>query len=324
MSQDKIIDNNEYDCFNINNSKEMKQPYLSKSTEKNYNVYKGKNDFEYLNTYMENLLPNTEFSSEYPYNRITDYSRDKVSNMNILKTPSSREESTHNHISLLEETNEIRKPQNSINLSIKNKKNYFSPDKTYQIIHPKNSLTEKKSKKYIYPENRVNNTENLLPYAFQNFINNRKYNIQNNSVNSNYTKIERQPKKDNNIYLYRNEDENREYKNYNNKPIYNFNCNTPYIEKTNYNYNSSKVNPLYERMRLNKIKNNNFRNNYNQYNNNYYSPFSRKMIRDNNRIKIVYNQGNGINTSESEEYNNISRYGNETSDNNYNSKNMFY
>ena len=48
------------------------------------------------------------------------------------------------------------------------------------------------------------------------------------------------------------------------------------------------------------------------------------MIRDNNRIKIVYNQGNGINTSESEEYNNISRYGNETSDNNYNSKNMFY
>ena len=90
-------------------------------------------------------------------------SEDKKINMNLSKTFSSQEESTKNHISLVEETNEIQKPKNSINLSIKNKKNYFSPDKTYKISHPNNYfLTENRANKYTYPKNSLNYNERML------------------------------------------------------------------------------------------------------------------------------------------------------------------
>ena len=257
---------------------------------------------------MENLLTNTEYSSD-PYNRLTD-SRDKVSNFNLLKTISSQEEPTSNHISLLQAKNEIRNPKNSINMSIKNKKNYFSPDKTYKIMLPKKILTEKKSQKNIYEE-RNNNNENLLPYAYHNFINNKKYNKAFSSINSPFRKNELK-QNNNNIYFYRNENENNAYKKYVNKPQYNYNMH--YKEPIHYKNNSVKVNPLYERMRRNKMRN---------YNN-YYSPFSRKIIQDNNKIKVVYNRVNEINSTENDDYNDISKYGNETVENNYYDRNMFY
>ena len=312
LSQNKIYhrNNNEYDYYNANNINQRKRSYISKSTEKNYNhnPYKGNNDLAYFNSYMENLLTNTEYSSD-PYNRLTD-SRDKVSNFNLLKTISSQEEPTSNHISLLQAKNEIRNPKNSINMSIKNKKNYFSPDKTYKIMLPKKILTEKKSQKNIYEE-RNNNNENLLPYAYHNFINNKKYNKAFSSINSPFRKNELK-QNNNNIYFYRNENENNAYKKYVNKPQYNYNMH--YKEPIHYKNNSVKVNPLYERMRRNKMRN---------YNN-YYSPFSRKIIQDNNKIKAVYNRVNEINSTENDDYNDISKYGNETVENNYYDRNMFY
>ena len=310
LSQNKIYhrNNNEYDYYNANNINQRKRSYISKSTEKNYNPYKGNNDLAYFNSYMENLLTNTEYSSD-PYNRLTD-SRDKVSNFNLLKTISSQEEPTSNHISLLQAKNEIRNPKNSINMSIKNKKNYFSPDKTYKIMLPKKILTEKKSQKNIYEE-RNNNNENLLPYAYHNFINNKKYNKAFSSINSPFRKNELK-QNNNNIYFYRNENENNAYKKYVNKPQYNYNMH--YKEPIHYKNNSVKVNPLYERMRRNKMRN---------YNN-YYSPFSRKIIQDNNKIKVVYNRVNEINSTENDDYNDISKYGNETVENNYYDRNMFY
>ena len=311
MSQNRIYhrNNNEYDYCNANNINEKKRSYISKSTEKNYNrnPYKGNNDLAYFNSYIDNLLTNTEYSSDYPYNRLTD-SRDKVSNFNLLKTISSQEEPTSNHISLLQAKNEIRNPKNSINMSIKNKKNYFSPDKTYKIMFPKKILTEKKSQKNIYEE-RNNNNENLLPYSYQNFINNKKYNKAFSSINSPFRSNEFK-QNNNNIYFYRNENENNAYKKYVNKPQYNYNMH--YKEPINYKNNSVKVNPLYERMRQNKMHNN------------YYSPFSRKIIQDNNKIKVVYNRVNEINSTENDDYNDISKYGDETVENNYNDRNMFY
>ena len=312
MSQNKIYyRNNDNDYDIVNKLKDKKKSYISKSTEKNYSQYKGNNDIPYFSSYMENLLTNTEFSSDYPYNRLTD-SKDKISNINLLKTLSSQEESTNNHISLVQAKNEIRRPKKSVNISIKNKKNYFSPDKSYKIMLPQKILTEKKSPKRVYQENLFNNNDNLLPFAYQNFINNKNYNKPFSSINSPFRKNELKPKT-NNVYFYRNENENKAYKKYDNKPIYNYN--KQYNAQMNYKNSSVKVNPLYERMRQNKMHNN--------YNN-YFSPFSRKIIQDNNKIKVFYNRGNEINSSENDEYNDISGYENGTVDNNYYVRNMFY
>ena len=311
LSQERIYyrNNNEDDYCNTNNINEKKRPYISKSTEKLYKPYKGNNDLGYFNSYMDNLLTNTEYSSDYPYNRLTD-SRDKASNLNLLKTLSSQEEATSNHISLLQAKNEIRNPKNSINISIKNKKNYFSPDKTYKIMNPKKILTEKKPQKNLNEER--NNNEYLLPYAYENFINNKKYNKAFSSINSPFRKNELK-QKNNNIYFCQNENENKAYKKYVNKPQYTYNMH--YKEPVNYKNNSLKVNPLYERMRQNKLHNN--------YNN-CYSPFSRKIIQDNNKIKVIYNRVNEIISTENDDYNDISKYGDETVENNYNDRNMFY
>ena len=315
MSQKKIKTNKILYNYNMNEKEKQKQPYMSKSGEKNNPLYKRNNDVVFKNSYMENLLSNTEFSSEYPYNCMSD-SRDKNPNMNIYKTISSQEESTNNHMSLIQESNEIQKPKNSINLTVKNKKNYFSPDKTYKIAHPNN--TEKIPKKYIHPQNLQNNENNLIPYSYNSHTNVQNYPV---PYNNNIPEFMMKGRKteNNNIYLYSNENEynyndNNTYKDYINKPQY-YN-NTTF---NNYNlYNNTEVkknNPLYERMRLNKI-NSNFKN--------FYSPFSKKSIYEDRNNKNIYNQNNRIyNYPDSEEYNINSYYEKETMDNNYNIRNIY-
>ena len=290
--------------------------YISKSGEKYYPINKKYNNINNLNSYVENLLTNTEFSSEYPYNNTyMENSEDKKINMNLSKTLSSQEESTKNHISLVEESNEIQKPKNSINLSIKNKKNYFSPDKTYKISHPNNYfLTENRTNKYTYPKNSLNYNERMLSNSTYNNKNN--YPIYNNNNYLNPQLTERIPKH-NNIYLYSNEEDDfnaRDY--YINKPQY-YQSSTFNDNIYNNNYNSKTINPLYERMKKTKM---------NSQINSYNSPFSRKVLKDQNKIKIIYNQNNDpYNFSESEEYyNNESNYGIDTIRNNYNINNIFY
>jgi hypothetical protein len=220
-------------------------------------------------------------------------------------------------MSLIQESNEIQKPKNSINLTVKNKKNYFSPDKTYKITHPNN--TEKIPKKYIHPQNLQNNENNLIPYSYNSHTNVQNYPV---PYNNNIPEFMMKGRKteNNNIYLYSNENEynyndNNTYKDYINKPQY-YN-NTTF---NNYNlYNNTEVkknNPLYERMRLNKI-NSNFKN--------FYSPFSKKSIYEDRNNKNIYNQNNRIyNYPDSEEYNINSYYEKETMDNNYNIRNIYY
>jgi hypothetical protein len=259
---------------------------------------------------MENILTNTEYSSDNP-NIPMNESKDKI--INLIKSNSSQDESTtNNHISLVEETNEIRKPKNSINLSIKNKKNYFSPDKSYKIKNPRNLLTDNRPQKYLYPQNLRNNN-NLLPYSNEIYIKTKNNPIEFKNITSPF-RINEEQNENNNIYLYGNDDRNKYNKNYINHPksIYYMKNN----ERNNYNNNYQKVNPLYERMRKSKMNSNL---------NVYYSPFEKKFINNKNKVKMIYNQDNGLyNLSESEEYNNLSKYGNETLNNNYNYKNVFY
>ena len=321
--------------LNYNMEEKINKPYISKSGEKNYHLFKKNNDITYLNSYMENLITNTEYSSDYPYNGISDR-REKKVNVNIYKTLSSQEESTSNHISLIQESNEIRKPKNSINLSIKNKKNYFSPDKSYNISHPNQLLTERRGHKSVYPKHMETYNEDTLPniYNSQTNIKNDPPLYQFNKILPQYNSFERRIE-NSNIYLYTNEDDN-------NNIIYNNNnlTNNNYINKPQYYYNDSqnyniynmnnmnninnmsnkntkKINPLFERMRQSKMNNRTLHN----------SPFSRKVIRDNNQIKIIYNNNNQLyNLVENDEYNNnnMNNYHNGTMGNNYNIKNVFY
>ena len=310
ISQNKIksknILNNDY--YNVNEN--VYQPHISRSNEKNNDIYKRNTDLVYLNSNMENILTNTEYSSDNP-NIPMNESKDKI--INLIKSNSSQDESTtNNHISLVEETNEIRKPKNSINLSIKNKKNYFSPDKSYKIKNPRNLLTDNRPQKYLYPQNLRNNN-NLLPYSNEIYIKTKNNPIEFKNITSPF-RINEEQNENNNIYLYGNDDRNKYNKNYINHPksIYYMKNN----ERNNYNNNYQKVNPLYERMRKSKMNSNL---------NVYYSPFEKKFINNKNKVKMIYNQDNGLyNLSESEEYNNLSKYGNETLNNNYNYKNVFY
>ena len=315
ISQNKIKTRNELlenEIYNINEN--LYHPHISKSNEKNNDIYKRNTDLINFNSNLENLLTNTEYSSDNPYNNRVNDSKDKI--INLIKANSSQEESiTNNHISLVEETNEIRKPKNSINLSIKNKKNYFSPDKSYKIKNPRNLLTDNRPKKYLYPQNMRYDNNNFVPYSNEIYIKTKKSPIQYKNITSPFRINDQQTEK-NNIYLYGNYDGNKYYKNYINQPknIYYMKNN----EKNYYNNNNNyeKVNPLYERMRKSKMNSNL---------NAYYSPFEKKFINNKNKVKMIYNQDNGMyNLSESEEFNNLSKYGNETLNNNYNFRNVIY
>ena len=310
ISQNKIKTKNiilENDYYNINEN--LCQPHISRSNEKNNDIYKRNTDLVYFNSNMENLLSNTEYSSDNPYNNHMNESKDKV--INLIKSNSSQDESTtNNHISLVEETNEIRKPKNSINLSIKNKKNYFSPDKSYKIKNPRNLLTDNRPQKYLYPQNMKNNN-NLLPYSNEIYIKTKQNPIQYKNIISPF-RINEEPTGKKNIYLYENYDGNKYYNNYINQPknIYYMKNN----KQNDYNNNYAKVNPLFERMRKSKMNSNV-----------YYSPFDKKFFNNKNKSKKFYNQDNGMyNLSESEEFNNLSKYGNESLNNNYNFRNIIY
>ena len=301
----KIIDN---DYYNMN--EKTKQPYISKSTEKNYNVYKKKNnDLVYFNLCMENL---TEYTSDYKYSHLAD-SKDKITNINLLKTLSSQDESTSNHISLLEEANEIRKPKKSINLSIQNKKSYFSPGKAYNILSPQKILTDRRQTKSIKQKKESYDYMKLIPYSCQTITETKQYPLRYNEIDSTYL-INEGSEKNNNIYLYQNERESQTYGKYLTRPQYFYNYDMKCNDLNDFNSaNTVKINPLlYERMIKKKMT----------INNGYFSPFSRKVIKDNNKIKVIYNRDN-YNFSDNEDFSNITKYGNEEGDNNY-FRNDFY
>ena len=318
LSQNRNNIKNLTDDYHIDEKDNRK--YISKSGEK-YNRFnkKNNNNINNLNSYIENLIAKTEFSSESPYNNNYMENLDEKANL-YSNSLSSQEDSTSNHISLVQESNEIQRPKNSINLSIKNKKNYFSQNKTYNISHPNNYfLTDTRTYKNIYPQNILHNNQTMIPnYQANNIRNN--YPIYNNNYNNNYINnlTEKKPNY-NNIYLYSNEKDRintfNGYGNYLNKPQY-YQSST-YNDNNAFNNNLKKINPLYERMVKSKM---------NSQINNYNSPLTRQVLTDNNRIKIINNQNSEpYQLSESEEFNNnISNYENDTLRKNYNYKNMFY
>ena len=315
MSQKRIKTNTILDYYNMNEKE--KKPHMSKSNEKNYLLYQI-NDIPIINSNMENVISNTEFSSEYPYNGLSE-SRDKNSNINISKTISSQEDS---HFSLIQESKEVQKPQNTINLNIKNKKSYYSPNKTYKISVPKtkNILTEQRTKECPYCHNNQIDDDNSKNYTYKNNINIKKIQIPyNNNTNSEYKMIERKNDNNNNIYLYSYENDsnaNKTYREHINKPQYynNTTFNKPqYYNNTTFknNNNNNEVqthNPLYERMRLTKI-NSNFKN--------FYSPLSKKIKEDIINLKN-YNLNKRIYIYQESEENNINSYYEKETIDNYN------
>jgi hypothetical protein len=267
--------------------------------------------------------------------------KEKVANKNNFQySQSSQEQSTNNHFTLIEESNEIQRPKNTINLSIKNKKNYFSPVKNYVISQPNQLLTDRREHKDAYQKIWPNYDEEDNNCISQPIINIDKEIIYNNIKPKN-KKIGRRRSDNSNIYLYTNEEENNFF---NNKNINNISktckSNKKYLKKPqnffndlindknekNYknektNINIKKINPLLERMQKSKMNNNN-------NNNGNASPFYRKVSRDNNKIKITYksDQDNFDYNMLDDEYinNSIKNYHNETMVNNYNVRNDFY
>ncbi len=214
----------------------------------------------------------------------------------------------------MEEINEIRKPKNTINLSIKNRKNYYSPKKNYKIVHLKKKIIEKREPKNKKPIKKVYDYMNLIPYSCQTITETKQYPLKYNEVESTYL-MNNERENQNNIYLYQNERENEGYKNYLPNPKYNYNNYImQYNNLDNYNnINTVTINPLYERMRKRKMNINN---------NGYFSYLVRRVYKDDNKVKIIYNQDN-YNFSDNEDFNNLIKYGNEASDNNY-FKNDYY
>jgi hypothetical protein len=314
-------------------------PHLNKSGEKN-SLFEKNSDIEGCNSFVDNLISNTEYSSDYPYN-IMSNRKEKVANKNNFQySQSSQEQSTNNHFTLIEESNEIQRPKNTINLSIKNKKNYFSPVKNYVISQPNQLLTDRREHKDVYQKIWPNYDEEDNNCISQPIINIDKEIIYNNIKPKN-KKIGRRRSDNSNIYLYTNEEENNFF---NNKNINNISktckSNKKYLKKPqnffndlindkngkNYknektNINIKKINPLLERMQKSKMNNNN-------NNNGNASPFYRKVSRDNNKIKITYksDQDNFDYNMLDDEYinNSIKNYHNETMVNNYNVRNDFY
>lgn len=323
--------------------------YLSKSNEKNRNIIKNNNDLNNLNSYIENLIK-TDYSIEYPFNNNNTFNNSK-NNQNEIKTNvnlyratiSSQEESTNNHMTLIEESNETKNPinydinsiNNNTNYEEKNKKNpvrYFSPMNEYNNIPHQNYLmTDIRPKKIFPQQNMFNYNEDLYPTSYL-YMTNKRVPIPNNyknlkmSFSPQQNNIEGMPR-NNNIYLYTNEED---LNNTNpNNPIYrNNNLHNKYINKTQYfsnnyfndnNSNNKRMVPIYERMSKNRIINNN--NKINKINNKCNSPLSRKVNKDKNKIRITYNM---YGFPQNEEYNNNSNYENDTVYNNYNLKQIIY
>ena len=152
-----------------------------------------------------------------------------------------------------------------------------------------------------------------------------------NNMKPKQKKIGRRTSEDSNVYLYKNEEEennNLNYKNIENIDKSKSKSKKKYVKKQK-NYfddslnenggnNIKKINPLLERMRRSKMNNNTMNN----------TPFSRRVFRDNNQIKITYkcNDNNYNNILDEDEYGNntVKNYHHETMGNNYIIENDFY
>ena len=315
--------------------------HISKSGEKNIHIYRNNNDLLNLNSYMENLISKTDYSFQYPCRSRNDKKDKNIEpNLNIKKdTQSSHEESSCNHITLIEESNEVKKPMDYINTPNyerqikKNLNQYFSP--TNELSNsslPHNYLlTDSRIKKNLYQQN-----QNYMPNYDEDLLGSRTYisrtNIKqfpphNSFTKSPFTQYGKNLEKmqDSNIYLEPNEEEEiniipnlKKSYNANRNVIMNNNYgnnktqyyNNSFLRDHNKNNLKKTNNSLYERMQERKKNPNN------------YSPYSRNVNRDNNKVRITYNQ---FDFSGNEDYNNTYNNENETTYNNYNNlKPIFY
>ena len=339
-SQPKIKKINLNDKELIDNKTPTK--HISKSGEKNTPAYRNNNDLLNLNSYLENLITKTDYSFQYP-NRSRNDKKDKKieSNLNKRKdTQSSHEQSSCNHITLIEESNEVKKPMDYVNTPNcerqikKNLNQYFSPpNELSNSSLPRNYLlTDSRIKKNIYQQPQY---ENYMPSYDEDLLCPRTY-ISRENINQipvysfsklTFTQYGKNIEKlqDSNIYLEPNEEEeingipnlktshnikknnimNNNYGN-NNTQYYN----NSFLRDHNKNNLKKTNNSLYERMQERKKNLNN------------YSPYSRNVNRDNNKVRITYNQ---FDFSGNEDYNNTYNNENETMYNNYNNlKPIFY
>ena len=317
--------------------------HISKSGEKNTPIYRNNNDLLNLNSYMENLISKTDYSFQYPYRSRNDKKDKNIEvNLNIRKdTQSSHEESSCNHITLIEESNEVKKPVdyfNSPNCERQIKKNlhqYFSPANEFSNSSlPHNYLlTDSRIKKNIFQQQQ---NQHYMPNYDEDLLCPRTYisrtNIKQIPQTNSFTKSpfiqygkNMENMQDSNIYLEPNDEEEinaipnlKNFHNIKRNVIMNnsyANNNTQYYNNSflrDYNKNNLKKmnNPLYERMQERKKNPNN------------YSPYSRNVNRDNNKVRITYNQ---FDYSGNEDYNNTYNNENDTMLNNYNNlKPIFY
>ena len=315
--------------------------YISKSGEKNIPIYRNSNDLLNLNSYMENLISKTDYSFQYPCRNRNDKKDKNIEvNLNVKKdTQSSHEESSCNHITLIEESNEVKKPVDYINSPNcegqikKNLNQYFSPTNEFSnsTLPPNYLLTDSRIKKNLYQQQPYQNympnyEEDLLcPRTYTSRTNIKQIPPTNSFNRLSFVQYGKNMEKDSNIYLEPNEEEeineipklknSYNIKRNTNKNDNSGNNNTQYynnsfLRDNNKNNSKKKNNSLYERMQERKKKLNN------------YSPYSRNVNRDNNKIRITYNQ---FDFSGNEDSNNNYNNENETMYNNYNNlKQIFY
>jgi hypothetical protein len=315
--------------------------HISKSGEKNTPIYRNNNDLLNLNSYMENLISKTDYSFQYP-NRTRNGNKDKNIEVNLKirkDTQSSHEESSCNHITLIEESNEVKKPVDYVNTPNydrqikKNLNQYFSPtnELSNSSLPPNYLITDSRIKKNLYQQQQdqhyiPNYEEDLLcPRTYITRTNIKQIPPNNSFTKSPFIQYGKNMEKDPNYYLEPNEEEEingipnlKNSHNINRNIIMNDNYgnnnnqyyNNSFLRDHNKNNLKKVNNPLYERMQERKKDLNN------------YSPYSRNVNRDNNKVRITYNQ---FDFSGNEDNNNTYNNENESLYNNYNNlKPIFY
>jgi hypothetical protein len=215
----------------------------------------------------------------------------------------------------------------------KNLNQYFSPtnELSNSSLPPNYLITDSRIKKNLYQQQQdqhyiPNYEEDLLcPRTYITRTNIKQIPPNNSFTKSPFIQYGKNMEKDPNYYLEPNEEEEingipnlKNSHNINRNIIMNDNYgnnnnqyyNNSFLRDHNKNNLKKVNNPLYERMQERKKDLNN------------YSPYSRNVNRDNNKVRITYNQ---FDFSGNEDYNNTYNNENESLYNNYNNlKPIFY